>query len=146
MHLCKSEEELKIAFHANDTGFLIIGGGNGDIYRLNLHKIPEGTISKPKAVPPFLHTLDDHEGSITCLDANLIDSDFISGSWDGCVRVWKYSLDEFTWISFPLKAHTGHGETARCKITAAKYSSDGAFIVAATASEALASIYVRLHF
>lgn len=86
--ICTDYEITSVAMD-NTEYFLLLGSAEGSIYRVNLFSVRDGDVhnSSSEQSSAFM----GHTGGITCLSVSAMGTYLLSGSEDGCCRLWEMS-------------------------------------------------------
>lgn len=116
------------------SGKRIITGATDGVIRL-LHTPSREDVLNGLPFPtlqPYVYYLEEHEGYVNSLHFSLDGTEFLTGSWDGTVRLWNYSNGSWTGtvydtISPSEKASFPKGK----KVTMVSFANKDQLIVAA---------------
>lgn len=123
---------------------LLLGTSAGDALLFSIDELCliRQDASCAKLPAHVLHRLDDHDGTISCCSFSKGGSSFITGAWDGCVRVWGYNLDVLAWQSICLPCHDQAIQQQRLKVTACCFNSSNSCILASCLDEEQPRLFV----
>lgn len=112
---CKSlaRDEIRCASFS-PAGMRFITGATDGIVRL--FKVPEVSAIKagtqPSTILPHVQYLEDHEGYVNSVHFSGRGTEFLTSSWDGCIREWQYqSGDRSGWTSTSFSTVAVLGES-----------------------------------
>lgn len=125
---------------------LLVGTSTGDALLFSTEELRmiRQDLSCSKLSTHVLHRLDDHDGAISCCSFAKNGSSFITGAWDGCIRVWRYNLDALSWQSICLPCHDRAEHQQRLKVTACCFNSSDSAILASCVDEEQPRLFVIL--
>ncbi len=101
-YYCKTltRDTIRLASFSPSGTRIVVGATDG-IIRL-LRTPAKDTIVRGDTFPtlqPYIYYLEDHEGYVNCIHFSMDGTEFITGSWDGTVRLWSFDEGSFSWKS-----------------------------------------------
>lgn len=89
---------------------------------------------------PFIYYLEDHQGYVNCLHFSSSGTQFITGSWDGTVRLWYFCGAKWESRVFDTYSDEGRAAGEGRKVTMVSFADRDNLVVAATSKPS--AIYV----
>ena len=106
--LCKTtqRQEIRCCTFSQGGNRIIVGSTDG-LIRMFLSDEKTSLISNKdnSLAPPSIVLLDAHEGFVTSVHCSYRGSRFVTGSWDGTVRIWSFDPEKCHWNSLCLPVY-----------------------------------------
>lgn len=133
-YYCKtlSRDTIRLASFS-PSGKRIVTGATDGIIRLLATPSKEDVdrgLSFP-SLQPYVYYLEDHQGYVNCLHFSAKGIEFITGSWDGTVRLWSFEEERWAAKVFDTSSDAVRERQKGRKVTMVSFADRDALIIAA---------------
>lgn len=135
-YYCKTltRDSIRMAAFSPSGARIITGATDGVVRLLRTPSFDE--VKRGSAFPtlqPYVYHLEEHEGSINCMAYSADATSFLTGSWDGTVRLWSFDGNVNNWVSRPYSTLTAGRFSSRKgrKVTMVSFANGDEYIAAA---------------